>query len=458
MLLAALVAGCVTGTSPSRGGDAPAVAGRPNIVLLLSDDQRFDSLGCMGNRIVRTPHIDALASRGVIFDNAFCTTSICSISRASLLTGQYERRHGIDDFVKDLSPSQWQPTFPARLKQAGYRLGFIGKWGVGRNMPEQEYDFWRGFPGQGRYFTPGDDEHLTDKQARQALEFLDGCDGQRPFCLQISFKAAHCQDGAPWQGQFPPAPRYASLYADVAIPVPETANEVAFRLLPPFLQTSEARVRWGYRFANPEMYQYTVKNYYRLITGMDDAVGQIIERLKAKGLADHTVILFTSDNGFYLGEHGLAGKWFAHEESIRVPLWLYDPRLPDDLRGQRRKEVVLNIDLAPTILALAGLDIPEVMQGQSLSPLIHGQAERWRDDFLYEHRFTHAKIPRSEGVRTPHFKYVRYPDQQPVYEELFDLRADPGELRNLAGEHEHAATLRQLKARLEELIRAADGA
>lgn len=461
--LALWVAGCCLAAGwplQAAAGEEPAAAAggatRPNLLFLLTDDQRWDTLGAMGNRWIRTPHLDALAARGTLFTNAFCTTSICAISRASILTGQYERRHGIADFATMLSDKQWGESFPALLKRHGYRLGFIGKWGVGnKDLPAAKYDYWRGFPGQGRYFTPGDDEHLTDKQTRQALEFLDGCSPGEPFCLQVSFKAAHCQDGEPWQTQFPPARRHAPLYADVTFPLPPTANEAHFLRLPECLQRSEARNRWRVRFADADMYQYTVRNYYRLITGVDEAVGAMLRKLHERGLAEQTIIVFTSDNGFYLGEHGLAGKWFMHEESIRLPLLVVDPRLPEAHHGQRRDEMVLNIDVMPTLLDYAGVPVPRGVQGVSLRPLVQGDKPSWRDAFLYEHRFRHRAIPASEGVRTTRWKYCRYYDGEQVIEQLFDLATDPHEQRDLAGDPQHAATLEQLRLRWQELAQAA---
>ncbi|MBI1899512.1 MAG: sulfatase-like hydrolase/transferase, partial [Planctomycetia bacterium] len=351
-------------------------------------------------------------------------------------------------------------TYPALLRKAGYRTGFIGKYGVGKDMPEKEFDYWRGFPGQGRYFTSGDDEHLTDKQAHQALEFLDGCSAEQPFCLQISFKAAHCQDGEPWQTQFPPARRYLDLYADLQIPAPETATREEFSRLPAMLQTSEARRRWTFRFADAEMTQYTLRNYYRLVTGMDDAAGQIIAKLKDRGLAENTIVIFTSDNGFYLGDRGLAGKWFMHEESIRVPLVVFDPRPQSSDVGQSQKAktrgatcgaLALNIDVAPTILELAGLGAPDAMQGRSLVPLLRGERPAdWPDTFFYEHRFVHKAIPQTVGVRSPKWKYARYFTGDESVEQLFDLSSDPLERTDLAGKPERAAELEKWRKACDE--------
>jgi arylsulfatase A-like enzyme len=424
----------------------------PNILFILTDDQRFDTLGCMGNDVIRTPHIDRLAKGGVVFDNCFCTTSICAISRASFMLGQYERRHRIDTFQKPYSPEQLAHSFPLLLRAHGYRTGLIGKWGIGGELPADQYDYWRGYTGQGSYFPPdekGTGKHLTDTMGEQALEFLDGCTAGHPWLLQLYTKAAHCQDGDPWP--FQPAPRYNDLYAGITIPLLPTADEAHFDALPPFLQTSEGRTRWLVRHRTPELSQQSVKDYYRLITQLDDWIGTITDKLYERGFADNTVIIYSSDNGMFLGDRGLADKWFMYEESIRLPLWIHDPRLPPAQHGTRRDEMVLNIDVAPTILELAGVPAPAEMQGASLVPLLHGESVPWREDFLYEHRINIKTIPRSEGVRTTRWKYVRYTQQQPVVEQLFDLETDPLEEHDLATDPACTDQLKTLRKRWEEL-------
>lgn len=430
-----------------------AEARRPNIIFLLTDDQRFDSMGCVGNPIVQTPHLDRLAEGGVLFRNSFATTSICAVSRASFLTGQYERRHGVGDFRTPLGPEAFAKTYPVLLRRAGYRTGFVGKWGVGGELPKEEFDYWDGFAGQGRYFYQGDPVHMTQKLEQSAAQFLSSANADQPFCLAVSFKAAHVQDRDP--RPFQPDPRYESLYADVRIPAVDKSDPKYFEALPEFLRNSEGRVRWGRRFVTPEMYQNSVKDYYRLVTGIDRVVGSISTQLAQQGLADNTVIIFTSDHGFFLGEYGLAGKWLMYEESIRTPLIIHDPRQPESVRGKRRDEMVLNIDIAPTILQLAGVDIPKSVQGVSLLPLVEGKTVPWRDDWFYEHRFAHPRIPKSEGVRTHRYKYIRYIESNPLHEELYDLKKDPAEKVNLVGnakyEMELAKLRRQWQAYREEL-------
>ncbi len=431
----------VAETAQLSAADAP----RPNVVFLLTDDQRFDAMGCAGNPVVRTPHLDRLAAGGVLFRNSFATTSICATSRASFLCGQYARRHGVHDFRTPLKPETFANSYPMLLRKNGYKTAFVGKWGVGGELPRKEFDYWNGFAGQGRYFYPNDPLHMTQRIQNNVQGFLDTVDQQQPFCLAVSFKAAHVQDRAPQP--FQPDPRYESLYDELTIAPLAKADPRHFAALPEFLRTSEGRVRWERRFATPEMYQKSVKDYYRLVTGIDRVVGAVVEQLQRQQLADNTVIIFTSDHGFFLGEYGLAGKWLMHEESIRTPLLVWDPRLPKEAKGTAREEMALNIDIAPTILDFAGIDIPRSMQGKSLLPLVRGEKVNWRQEWFYEHLFEHARIPKSEGVRTARWKYIRYIESEPVYEELYDLSQDPAELRNLAALAESRAQLEELRGR-----------
>jgi arylsulfatase A-like enzyme len=467
LLLIAVNLTTLTALGVSGRACLAAEAGRPNIVFLLTDDQRWDTLGCTGNSIIQTPNVDRLAREGVVFDHCFVTTSICMTNRACIFTGQYAARHGVWDFSTNFTEEQLAQTYPGRLKQAGYYLGFIGKWGVGK-PPDGLFDVNDGWPGQNQYYpkvrgenpfeylTPGPGQeakvaeqcrqvHLTTRMGDQAIAFLDGVPADRPFCLAFSFKAPHCQDGQPAWRQFPYDAHLHSMYRDVLIPPAPLSDPAFFEALPDFIKTSENRARWELRFATPEMYQHSVKSYYRLISGVDRVVGRIVDKLREKGLAHNTIILYTGDNGFYLGERGLAGKWFPHEVSIRVPLVVYDPRLPAAQRGTRRDEMALSIDLAPTMLDMAGVDIPEAMQGRSLVPLLKGEKPPWRTEFFYEHLFKHPRIPRTEAVRDQRYKYIRFVDSEPLYEELYDLENDPDEAHNLAKDPTHAATLERMR-------------
>ncbi|MFM1769485.1 MAG: hypothetical protein RJA22_2014 [Verrucomicrobiota bacterium] len=436
------------------GGAAPgAGAARPNFIFLLADDLRWDALGFEGNRVVQTPHLDGLAGRGTRFTRHYVTTSICNVSRASLFTGQYLRRHRITDFATPFTTNQWAQTYPARLRQAGWRTGFIGKFGVGGDAAiaacSNRFDFWRGLPGQAGLFFDRNDPTGTHKTARfgnQALQFLADCQPGQPFCLSISFNAPHARDRQP--REFWPDARDEGLYTNVTLARPPKSDPSWFERLPAFVQESEGRRRWTWRFTNEMAFQRTVKDYYRLITGIDREVGRMMDALEKRGLATNTVIVFTSDNGFFLGERGLADKWFMYEESIRVPLLVADLREPAGRGARAVPALTLNIDLAPTLLDLAGLPVPAVMQGRSLAPFLQGRTPGdWRTDFFYEHHTKADIIPPSEGVRTERWKYVRWVEATPPVEELYDLAADPGEERNLVADPAQAATLSALRAR-----------
>jgi len=431
-------------------GSAQASGARPNVVVLLTDDQRWDSLGCMGNPIIRTPHIDRLSQRGVTFENHFVTTSICMTSRASIFSGLYARAHQINDFEKPFTEQQFSRIYPEMMRQTGYHTGFIGKYGVGgaKVMPAGRFDYWRGFPGQGHYYQKRPDGsfiHLTELMGDQALEFLRGAPASKPFCLSISFKAPHVQDEHPQQFLFDPA--HADWYKDVRIPPPKKADPKYVSMLPIEAHRSENRRRWAVRFSTPELYQESAKGYYRLITEVDDVVGRIQAELERMGAASNTVILYTGDNGFYLGERGLAGKWFMHEESIRTPLIVHDPRLPRSVWGSRRRNMSLSIDIAPTLIQAAGLTPHPSTQGRNLYPLLEGGSPPWRTEWFYEHNYEHPWIPQSEGVRTERWKYARYIHTAPPFEELYDLQNDPEEERSLTGEAAHRERLEAMRAR-----------
>src|SRR5690606_31648136 len=444
------------GKSKQKGatvGENEGDGEKPNIIFVLTDDHRWDALGAMGNAIIQTPHLDRLANEGLMFPNAYVTTAICSVSRASILSGQYMSRHGIEDFATNFTPEALAETYPILLKEAGYVIGFAGKYGVGNNPPQERFDFWectnKGQPpyeydtGKGRII------HHTDSVGNIVRKFLNefAGEGKAPFCLSVSFKAPHELDGDP--PTYPVQERFKDLYADQEIPVPLTAAPEYWNRFPDFFRTEEnlARKRWKALFSTPELFQENVKNYYRLITGVDEVIGAMRSQLEALGAHRNTVIIFMGDNGFYLGEHGMEGKWYGHEESIRVPLIIYDPR-PQGKKGAP-EFIALNIDIAPTILGLAGLSQPASMQGQNLISLV-GQPENQRQDFFYEHTFLGSpRLPQVEGVVSRELKYMKFIEHG--YEELYDLEMDPQETTNLAALPQHAERLQEMRARYEEL-------
>lgn len=432
-----MAAGAAVASQVSRAQNR-AADDRPNILFMLGDDHRWDALGCRGNRIIHTPQLDRLARQGVLFENHFCTTPICCASRASIMLSQYAATDGIYDFQTPLSPEQVRQTYWGQLKQAGYHIGFIGKFGVGSTMPSDAFDYWKGFKGQGNYFPQGPaGPHLTHIMRDQANEFFESAPRDRPFCLSISFKAPHVQDQSP--EQYLPSAETLSLYEGVTIPPPAGAGADDADRFPLAIQHSENRHRWGVRFATPDLYQASVKGYYRLISGIDSAIGSMRETLGKLGLADNTIIVYSADHGIFNGEHGFAGKWYGHEEAIRIPLIIYDPRLPASAQGQRRRAMSLNIDLNPTVLELANLKPSAAAQGRSLVPLLQKDRPGARQVWFIEHHFPFSGwIPSSEGIRTTRWKYLRYTDSAAPFEELYDLDRDPHEANNLAGQAAYA--------------------
>lgn len=433
---------------------AQDAAARPNVLVLLTDDQRFDMLGCAGNRIIQTPAIDTLARNGTRFANAFVTTSICPTSRASIFTGLHERTHGYSFGTKPLAERHVLQSYPALLKKAGYRVGFVGKFcvGVPKGMTAVMFDSFIPLPRSPHFRKQADgtEKHFLDVEADRAIDFLDTLKPGQPFCLSVSFNAPHAEDSDPRQFIWPRS--CDGLYADAVFPVPKSMADDFFRAQPRFLRESESRVRFHWRFDEPKKYQDMVRGYYRLITGIDRAIGRIMAALKNRGLAENTIIIFLSDNGFFLGERGFADKWYIYEYSIRIPLIIADPRLPRQRRGKTSEHMALNIDIAPTILELAGGKPARNMQGRSLAPLLRGDAAAdWRTDFFYEHLFVRKNIPRSEGVRNERFSYVRWIDQKPLVEELYDHRADFEQTKNLIDDARFRDALERLRRRTGEL-------
>jgi arylsulfatase A-like enzyme len=424
-----------------------------NILVLYADDWRHDTLGVAGNPVVKTPNLDRLASEGMRFTQNCVTTSICGVSRASLFTGQWMARHGNTAMKEFKTP--WAETYPGLLRSNGYFVGHIGKWHNGK-FPAEHFDFGRAYSGRHWMKQPdGTLIHVTQKNEQDALAFLKTRPTDKPFCLTLAFFATHAEDGNP--KQFLPQPESMALYQNVTIPVPKTATDEAFRKLPPFLtnEKNEGRVRWHWRFDTPAKYQEMMKNYYRLASEVDATCGRVIEELKKQGLLDNTLILFVGDNGYFHGEHGLADKWYPHQESIRVPLIIRDPRLATEKRGATNDDFTLNVDLAPTILAAAGLKAPGTMQGCNIAPLyLATEKPAWRSEFFYEHGSSFgARIPASEALVRKAWKYFYWPESK--LEQLFHVSADPFEENDLARDPAQTQRLAEMRARFAELKAAA---
>ncbi|MCY4599278.1 MAG: sulfatase-like hydrolase/transferase, partial [Acidobacteria bacterium] len=391
------------------------------------------------------------------FTSAFCTTSICAATRASILTGEFRREHGYTFTMPAMSLQRMDRSYPALLKQAGYRTGFVGKLGVevDPRAPDRMFDFYRrriASSTRNPYYREAADgqvKHVTTINGDDAVEFIRASSHDQPFCLSVSFSAPHPEDDHIDQYIFDKELR--ALYEQDVIPPPPIPGDEYFHRLPGFIQVSMSRQRWFRRFDTPEKYQRMMKGMYRLITGVDRQVGRIVAELERRGFDDNTVIIFTGDNGIMIGEHGLTGIWLMYEGSIRKPLIIADPRLDQSRPGSTVEEMALSFDCPVTMLDLAGVPVPAQMRGRSLAPLMRGETVDWREDFFYEHLYERETIPKSEGVRTERFKYVRYFERNPLYEQLFDLEPDPNEVTNLADDPAYEATLRTLRARCDEL-------
>ena len=452
------------------------VPSSPNILFIMSDDHAAHAISAYGSAINRTPHLDRIAREGMRLDACLCTNSICAPSRATILTGTYSHvngvltlREGLDYRRRDL------PNVAGLLQEAGYQTALVGKWHLG-HQPEnhpQGFDFWRVLPGQGAYHdpeffempdTPGGEVtrraypgYATDLITDFALDWLEGRDPQRPFCLMLHHKAPH----RPWE----PDAAHAALYEDVEVPYPETfeddyatraqAAHVAHMRMehlnerdtkgppPEGLSLPQVR-RWKY--------QRYIRDYLKCIASIDDNVGRVLAYLDQAGLSQDTVLIYTSDQGFFLGDHGWFDKRFFYEESLRMPFLV---RYPAEIApGSAEGRIVLNTDFAPLFLDYAGAAVPEAMQGRSFRPLLRGEPPAdWRSSMYYRY-FMHLDSAHNTyahyGLRTERYKLIYYyePEPGPQEWELFDLQADPRELRNVYADPAYADVVRRLKAEL----------
>jgi N-acetylglucosamine-6-sulfatase len=431
-----------------------------NLVFILTDDHRYDALGFLGHPFLETPHLDALASRGVHFPNAFVTTSLCSPSRASILTGLYAHRHRVVDNNQPIPPGT--VFFPQYLQQAGYETAFVGKWHMGDmgDDPQPGFDHWVSFAGQGTYRPQGtrinvngtrvpQEGYITDELTDYALEWLEDRSAERPFFLYLSHKAVHAD--------FVPAERHAGRYRDREIePPPTMAPPERAAHWPAWTQNQ--RNSWhGVDFpyhSRLDVWEY-YRRYLETLLGVDDSVGRVIEALEARGLLDRTLVMYMGDNGFAFGEHGLIDKRTAYEESMRLPMLMRVPGVPG---GTVLPNVVANIDVAPTLLEAAGLVPPETLDGQSMLPLLRDPDAPWRTELLYEYFWERnfPQTPTMHALRGDRYKYIRYHGLWDV-DELYDLQEDPLESRNLIASREHRRIVIEMNRRLFEILEETGG-
>lgn len=440
---------------------------RPNVLFILCDDLRPDAVGCLGSKHVKTPHIDEVAKNGVVFLNSFCTTSLCSPSRASILTGLYAHAHGVRNNFTELPESL--PHWPARLQQEGYDTAYIGKWhmGEGNDKPRPGFDWFISHKGQGKYFDTewnvNGVQHETPKGyyttvvTDYCLDWLKKRSHNTPWSLCLGHKAPH--------SFYFPEPKYEHTFDDVTIRYPDSAFHLETQpdwirqRLPTWHGIYGPLFDWRKNFPDrrPEAvadFEKMVHAYWGTVLSVDDSVGRLVTYLKESGQYDNTLIVFMGDNGLLEGEHGMVDKRTMHEPSIRVPLIACGPGLP---KGSMVSGQVLNEDIAPSILDLCGAEPLKDITGKSWRKLAAGEDKNWRTTWLYEYDYEKQfpYTPNIRGIRTDRWKFVRYPhgDGSPDRHtpEMYDLKNDPLELQNLAENPQFA----KRRAELEEQLQAA---
>lgn len=431
-----------------------------NVVFVLADDHRYDAMSFLNHQFARTPHMDAMARDGVHLKNAFVGTSLCSPSRASILTGLYTFRHRVIDNNRQVPEGTL--FFPQYLQEAGFSTAFVGKWhmGAATDDPRPGFDHWVSFRGQGHYLPPSPDYtlnvngervlqkgYITDELTDYAVEWLSSQrPAEKPFFLYLSHKAVHAN--------FTPAERHEGLLDDAPFqrPASEADTFENYRGKPRWLR--DQRNSWhGVDF--PYHSALDIERYYKqyneALSAVDDSLGRVMAKLEEMGIRDETLVIYMGDNGFMFGEHGLIDKRVAYETSIRVPMLMQCPDLFQG--GTVVEQVVANIDVGPTVMEAMGLETPAHMDGRSLLALGKGDSIDWRDYFLYvyywEKNFPHT--PTQFALRGDRFKYITYYGLWDT-DELYDLQADPGETRNLRHDEAHADTVREMEARLYEMM------
>ena len=430
--------------------------GRPNIVFLLADDQAIISMGCYGNSDALTPNLDRLSQRGLTFDNHYDTTAICMASRASILTGKYEYQHGCNFSKGKLSTEDIKNSYPNILKRAGYITAFAGKFGINlkSELPQSLFDKWGGGPGQTSYVTAKNKTmrkyadkypHSTMSYGAFGSEFIkEASKTGKPFCLSISFKAPHMPDT--------PDSRFDEIYKDKVFRKPANFGREYSKHLSE--QSKQGRQwerweSWGYK----DNYDEVMRKYHQLVYGIDQAVGMVVESLKENGVADNTVIIYTSDNGFLCGSHGYGSKVLPYEESVRVPMIIYDPRTKTKKNRRRINALTANIDIAPTIVELAGTKGSSQIDGLSLMPLLNGHQIDIRESIAIMNCWGPVES-QYLGIVGKKWKYIYwfYGEGMKPKEELFNLEEDRLELINASKDPQNNESLEEMRSLYDQEI------
>lgn len=434
-----------------------------NVIFILADDHRYDALGFLkGQSWLETPHLDSLANEGVHFKNAFVTTSLCSPSRASILTGLYAHKHKIID--NNTAIPSGTTFFPQYLQQAGYATAFIGKWHMGGESddPQPGFDHWVSFRGQGTYLpSPSglningkrvpQKGYITDELTNYALEWIRQQKKDKPYFLYLSHKAVHAE--------FVPPEKHKGKYKDKEFVYPKTMAAAGEQADHRPMWTKNQRNSWHgveYPYHSDLDIANFYKQYVETLGGVDDSVGAVLNELRKRGELDSTLVIYMGDNGFAFGEHGLIDKRTAYEESMRVPLLA---RCPDLFKaGTTVDQVVANIDIMPSILAAAGRTAPSTGDGASWVPLAQGKSAAWRKDLLYEYYWERnfPQTPTLHALRTDRYKFIRCQGVWDI-DELYDIQEDPLESRNLIFSEKHQPIVKELRGRLFQLLEQSRG-
>jgi len=427
-----------------------------NVVFILSDDHRYDAMGFMGHPFAKTPHMDAMAKNGAHLKNAFVTTSLCSPSRASILTGLYTFRHKVVDNQRPVP--EGTIFFPQYLQKAGYKTGFIGKWHMGHanDNPRPGFDYWFSFKGQGKYYSPGpkytinengkrvpQEGYITTLLTEKAVEFLkDQKDSEKPFFLYLSHKAVH--------GPFTPEPKYEDTLKDLPFKLPVSSEKLKTNKKNRPRWLLDQRNSWhgmDFPLHTGNTVEELYKSYCEALRSVDDSIGAVMDQLKKMGIHDDTLVIYMGDNGYMFGEHGLIDKRVAYETSSRVPMLMQCPSIIKG--GTVVDEVVANIDIAPTVMETMALKKPPHMDGQSFMPLAQGKTIPWRDYFLYVYYWeqNYPQTPTHFSIRGDQYKFTTYYGLWDT-DELFDIKADPMEQNNLIHDSGYQNQKKQMQDRL----------
>lgn len=479
----ALLAKSATPTSPVKT-DLP-----PNIVFLMTDDQRWDTIGSYGSKDAITPNVDKLAAQGISFDNAYHAVAICMPSRTTMFTGRYFSDHRVGftyPYKRTLPAQEFAQSYPALMQDAGYRTGFIGKFGVRlETLPEtvaEHFDFYAGISTtskKGPHF-PKNDKKLAhiyrkDRNPKERtlikgdamIRFLETQPKGQPFSLSVSFDAVKNDRDTDMYGP------HVELFKDKKMQVPDNWVDGKNERLPKVLDYSRSTYLHMKRTSTPELYQTLARRFTVQSYSVDDQVRRLVAKLEEMDVLDNTIIIYTSDNGRYHGSRGLYDKAIQYDEAIKQPLIVFDGRVTKEKQGRRLNALVSSVDIAPTILSLAGLEIPAVMKGFNLIPLMNGNQDmkKWRDGVLTENFFIQELVRtrgknveamnddvvnnnrsyRSRGIRTKQYQYFEYFEHTPVIEELYELANDPDEQNNLALDPNYQSTLAKMRKKAAKL-------